>query len=89
MNTLSARYINALEYLRDGGQVSVCTSFGRCLGKANFAPKPKFQLSLQTLYTLFQYGYVNAIVDEDLGLRWTHIAISKLGIETLKERETQ
>ena len=89
MKTLSARYINALKYLRDGGQVSVCTSFGRCLGKTDFAPRPKFQLSLQTLYTLFQCGYVNDIIDNDFGLRWVHIAISKKGLDALRAWETQ
>lgn len=89
MKALSLRYINALEYLRDGGQVSVCTSFGRCLGKANFAPKPEFQLSLLTLYSLFQYGFVNEILEENLGLRWTHISISKKGLAALKAREVQ
>lgn len=87
MNGLSARYIKTLQYLKDGGSISICTSLGYCFGKMHYSSSSKFRIEKNVLWLLHQHGFVNTVEDstEFPGLpRWTHISISKRGEEILE-----
>lgn len=73
MNKVSQRHLNLISFLKSGGAIEVCTSFGRSLGDIQFPNGQPEGFSKATLSTLFARGYLAEREVQYYGLRFSRL----------------
>ena len=85
MKKLTPKLINALEWIAEGNQFEVCTSFGRCLGNTAIKGENPPSNLKTAIDQLFSHNLIFTNETETYGIRWESCHVSEKGLAMLKE----